>query len=172
MSGMKSASKKKRGAAAPARKTAARGSAAAAAAEPAPAPAAAAEPVDIAAALECVEEMLEQSDLRAAESALRSPDLLGRLRAADIGAAHAPLVPAMELLAQVLMEKGKTKEAFAVGTRAAHCTPHHSDVSSMRRIHCALVSSGPSLTMHRLATCLCCRICVCPVVARLLHASA
>ena len=65
--------------------------------------------------IEAVEEMLEQSDLSTAERALRSPGLLGKLRAADIGPAHAELVPAMELLAQVLMEKGKTKEAFTVG---------------------------------------------------------
>jgi hypothetical protein len=127
MSGIKSGSKKKR---APVRqqRRAGGGASAAAAASAAPAPAAHAyaQPEDadeLAAALESVEELLEQSDLSAAERLLRSPALLGRLRAADIQQQHAHLVPAMELLAQVLMEKSRTKEAFTV--RRATSTAQH-----------------------------------------------
>jgi hypothetical protein len=118
MSGIKSGSKKKRAPVRQQRRTGGGASAAAAAsAAPAPAAHAYAQPEDadeLAAALESVEELLEQSDLSAAERLLRSPALLGRLRAADIQQQHAHLVPAMELLAQVLMEKSRTKEAFTV----------------------------------------------------------
>jgi hypothetical protein len=122
MSGIKSGSKKKRTTAAQRNAAAKRGgsaassSSSAAASSAAAAPAQAYAPADdeesLSAAISSVEELLEQSDLGAAEGMLRSPALLGRLKASDISAAHLHLVPAMELLAQVLMEKGRTKEAF------------------------------------------------------------
>jgi len=118
MSSIKSASKKKRAPVARQQRRANGSATAAEAASAAPAPAAHAyaqeeDTEQLAAALESVEELLEQSDLGAAERLLRSPALLGRLRAADIQQQHKHLVPAMELMAQVLMEKSRTKEAFA-----------------------------------------------------------
>lgn len=74
-------------------------------------------------AIDAVEQLIEQSDLHAAEQALRSQYLLGPLRPADITPAHAGLTPAMELLAQVLIGKQKTKEAFQWLTQCCQLQP-------------------------------------------------
>ena len=74
-------------------------------------------------AIDAVEQMIEQSDLDAAEQALRSQYLIGNLRPGDINSVHAGLTPAMELLAQVLIGKQKTKEAFQWLTQCCKLQP-------------------------------------------------
>lgn len=70
--------------------------------------------VSIEDAIDEVEQLIEQSDLYAAEEVLRSAALLGTLKPAEIQAQHAHLVPAMELLAQVLIGMQKSKQAFEI----------------------------------------------------------
>jgi tetratricopeptide (TPR) repeat protein len=74
-------------------------------------------------AIDAVEQMIEQSDLDAAEQALRSQYLVGNLRPGDINSIHAGLTPALELLAQVLIGKQKTKEAFQWLTQCCKLQP-------------------------------------------------
>lgn len=69
-------------------------------------------PVTLESALESIEMLIEQSDLRAAEQALRSSNMLGQMKPTDVQAHHAPLLPAFELLAQVLIGSQRIKEAF------------------------------------------------------------
>jgi len=73
-----------------------------------------------------VEQFLSINDLHSAERLLRSPSLLGSLRPESISAqnpAHVQRAPAMELMAQLMLDKGRLKEAHKWLSSCCACNP-------------------------------------------------